>query len=180
MSSILGGHGVGHGAAEEEEIFLNLTPMIDVLTTLLFFLLLSFGAVIIALVNASVPVISDSDTGDPNVSQDKLTMGLSITDKGMLVTASHDKLSEATLAGLKKYFPKKGKEQDFKGLHEYLWNVKRRYPRSTSIVITPIPSITYEDLVGAMDASRERPIVKDKKPYRIPMFPEAVISTLVE
>jgi biopolymer transport protein ExbD len=178
--SILGGHGVGAHGAEEDEVFLNLTPMIDILTCLLFFLLLSFGAVIIALVNASVPVISDSDTGDPNVSQDKLTMGLAITDKGMLLTASHDKLSEATLAGLKKFFQKKGKEQDFTGLHEYLWDIKRRYPRSTSIVITPIPSIMYSDLVSAMDASRERPIVKDKKPYRIPMFPEAVISTLVE
>ena len=177
---MLGGKAFGSSQDEAEEVFLNLTPMIDILTCLLFFLLLSFGAVIIALVNASVPVISDSDTGDPNVSQDKLTMGLAITDKGMLLTASHDKLSEATLAGLKKFFQKKGKEQDFTGLHEYLWDIKRRYPRSTSIVITPIPSIMYSDLVSAMDASRERPIVKDKKPYRIPMFPEAVISTLVE
>jgi biopolymer transport protein ExbD len=178
---MLGGHSFGGGGTEDEaeEVFLNLTPMIDILTCLLFFLLLSFGAVIIALVNASVPVIADGDPS-PQVSKMKVTMGLRITDKGMLVTASHDQMPESELARLKRSFPKKKNEHDFKALHEYLWKVKNKFPNSTSIIITPSPGIPYEVIVGAMDASRERTGGTERRPIKIPMFPEAVISTLVE
>ena len=164
---------------EAEEVFLNLTPMIDVLTTLLFFLLISFGAVVIALINASVPVISEGE-GDPNVSKEKVTLGLQITDKGFLLTASHDTMSEDELNRLKRTFLKVKGEYDYKGLHEYVYQVKRRYPKSSSIVITPAPAITYEVLVLAMDASRERPVTIKGRPLRIPLFPEAVVSTIVE
>jgi len=35
-------------------------------------------------------------------------------------------------------------------------------------------------LIKAMDASRERPMTLKGRPYRLPLFPEAVVSTLVE
>jgi len=164
---------------EAEEIFLNLMPMIDIMTCLLFFLLLSFGAVIIALINASVPVISDGNP-DPTVSQLKITMGLTITKKGMVLTASHDKLSEEELAKMKRTFPKRGKEHDMKGLADYLYSLKKKYPKSSSIVITPARDVKYSVLVLAMDASRERPMKVKGRPYNLPLFPEAVVSTLVE
>jgi biopolymer transport protein ExbD len=174
-----GGKSFGGSDDEAEEVFLNLTPMIDILTCLLFFLLLSFGAVLIALVHASVPVIADGDP-NPTVSKMKVTMGLQISDKGMLVTASHDQMPEEELAKMKRFFPKKKNEQDVTGLHEYLWQVKGKFPNSTSIIITPSPGITYEVIIAAMDASRDRPGGTKRKPIRIPMFPEAVVSTLVE
>jgi biopolymer transport protein ExbD len=166
---------------EDEEIFLNLTPMIDILTCLLFFLLLSFGAVIIALISASVPVISEGDP-DPNYAKAKVTMGLQITESGFIVTASHDTMPEAELAKLKKLFPRGGKEKayDYKGLHEHLWWVKKRFPNSTSIIITPAAKVTYDVLVQAMDASRDRPGGTKKRPIRVPIFPDAVVSTIVE
>ncbi len=164
---------------EEDEIFLNLMPMIDIMTCLLFFLLLSFGAVIIALINASVPVISDGNP-DPTVSQLKVTMGLTITDKGMVATASHDKLSEEELAKMKRTFYKKGDKYDIKGLADYLYRIKKKYPKSSSIVITPSRNVEYSVLILAMDASRERPMKLKGRPYNLPLFPEAVVSTLVE
>lgn len=164
---------------EPEEIFLNITPMINVLVCLLFFLLASFGAVIIALINASVPVISDTPA-DPNASQAKLTMGVNIDEKGFLVTASHDKLSESELNRLKRTFGKVKGDYDYGGMHEHLWTVKRKYPRSASIIITPAPQIPYDVVIKVMDASRFRPGGTARRPVRIPMFPEAVISTIVE
>jgi len=178
--AMLGGSKSAFGSGDEaEEIFLNLTPMIDILTCLLFFLLLSFGAVIIALVNASVPVISDGDP-DPNFSQAKITMGLQVKDSGFLLTASHDKMPEEELAKMKRTFPKVKGAYDYKGLHEYLWGLKRRFPKSSSIIITPDRAIPYEVVIGAMDASRDQAGGTPRRPIRIPMFPEAVISTIVE
>jgi len=180
MSMLGGDHGgSAFSSHEEEEVFLNLTPMIDILTCLLFFLLLSFGAVIIALINASVPVISDSDP-DPNFSKYKITMGLQITDQGFLVTASHDRMPEEELAKMKRSFGKKKGEYDYDALHNYLYEVKGKFPNSSSIIITPSNKVTYEVIVKAMDASRDRPGGTPKRPIRVPMFPEAVISTLVE
>jgi biopolymer transport protein ExbD len=178
---MLEGGRTAFGGVEDdaEEVFLNLTPMIDILTCLLFFLLLSFGAVIIALLNASVPVIADGDP-DPNLSKTKVTMGLSISDKGFLVTASHDQLPEEELAKLKRSFPKVKNDFDYQGLHEHLWTVKKKFPNSSSVIMTPTPEIPYEVLVKAMDASRERPGGTPKRPIKVPMFPDAVISTIVE
>ncbi|MBK6849382.1 MAG: biopolymer transporter ExbD [Proteobacteria bacterium] len=173
-ATALGGH-----SDEEEEVYLNLTPMIDILTCLLFFLLISFGAVIIALISASVPVLSDGDA-DPNASRAKVTMGLQITDSALVVSASHDTMSEAELAGLRKTLPKRGNDYDFDGLHQHLLSVKKKYPNSTTIVITPAAAIPYEAVVKAMDASRDRPGGTKRRPLRLPVFPEAVVSTIVE
>ncbi|MBK8481666.1 MAG: biopolymer transporter ExbD [Proteobacteria bacterium] len=176
-----GGHGGGFSGAsdEEDEIYLNLTPMIDILTCLLFFLLISFGAVIIALINASVPVLSDGDA-DPNASRAKVTMGLQITESGMVVSASHDTMSEAELAGLRKTLPKRAGDYDYEGLHQHLLGVKKKYPNSSTIVITPAPAVLYEAVVKAMDASRDREGGTKRRPLRVPVFPEAVVSTIVE
>jgi biopolymer transport protein ExbD len=167
--------------SEDDEIFLNLTPMIDILTCLLFFLLLSFGAVIIALISASVPVISEGDP-DPNYAKAKVTMGLQITENGFVVTASHDTMPEAELAKLKKLLPRIGKEKtyDYKALHEHLWWVKKRFPNSTAIIITPAAKVPYAVLVESMDAARDRAGGTAKRPIRVPIFPDAVVSTIVE
>jgi biopolymer transport protein ExbD len=178
---MLGGQRSAFGSSDDEaeEIFLNLTPMIDILTCLLFFLLLSFGAVIIALISASVPVISEGDA-DPNAATAKVTMGLQITDKGFLLTASHDTLPESELAKLKKQLPRKKGEYDYDAVHEHLWSVKRKFPKSTSIIITPAAAIPHEVVVKSMDASRDRKGGTPKRPIKYPMFPDAVISTIVE
>jgi hypothetical protein len=107
-------------------------------------------------------------------------MGVHIEEKGLLVTASHDELPESEMNQLKRSFGKVKGDFDYVGLHEHLWNVKRKYPRSTSIIITPVNAIPYEAVVKVMDASRDRPGGTPRRPVKIPMFPEAVISTIVE
>ena len=179
---MFGGKAFGGGGTEDEaeEVFLNLTPMIDILTCLLFFLLLSFGAVLIALVNASVPVIADGDP-NPTVSKMKITMGLQISDKGMLATASHDQMPEEELAKLKRFFPKKKNEHDFKGLHEYLWKIKKQV---SQLELDHHHARARHHLRGhhrghgrlARPAGRHLAASRSS----VPMFPEAVISTIVE
>lgn len=171
--------GMLDAGVEEDEIFLNITPMINVLVCLLFFLLASFGQVIIALINASVPVMSDAPA-EPNASDAKLTMGVNIQQNNLLVTASHDQLPESELSRLRKTFGKVKGDYDYNGLHEHLWKVKRKYPKSTSIIITPHKEILYDVVIKVMDASRSREGGTPRRPVKIPMFPEAVISTIVE
>jgi biopolymer transport protein ExbD len=166
-------------AEDETEVNLNVTPMIDVLTTLLFFLLLSFGAVIVALINASVPALSEG-TDAPEITKTKVTMTLTITDKGFFVTGSNDALTDDELNKLKKSIPLGKDGYDYQGLNDFLLDTKQRYKDSDSIVIIPDAEIPYEVLVKSMDFSREKETVVDGKPVRTPLFPAPVISTLVK
>lgn len=163
---------------ETQEVHLNLTPMIDVLTTLLFFLLLSFGAVIIALINATVPVMSDSS--DPAAKSDKISVGLKITDKEIELSVSSGTLKPEELDRMGQTFAKKGTEYDYKALNEYLYKLKREYPKSDTAILTPDPEIVYETIIKCMDASREYTASITKgHPRKVPLFPAAVVSTLV-
>ncbi|MCC6751583.1 MAG: biopolymer transporter ExbD [Deltaproteobacteria bacterium] len=173
-----GGLGGGH-LEEERDIHINITPMIDVLISLLFFLLISFGAVIIALINATVPVQSEG-SAEPQTGKVKITMGLSITKKEIVASASHDRLSEAELAKLKKTFPATKDGYDYKALNEYLYTVKRQYQESENVIITPDPEIDYDTLVQVMDASREKVTILNRRSYKVPLFPAAVVSTIVK
>jgi len=101
-----------------DEPYLNLTPMIDILTCLLFFLLLSFGAIVVALINVSVPALSEGgDPGEPDKTV-KVTMSVSVTDKGFDVSGGADGLSEEAIKKLAKKIPLGAEGYD--------------YPRSTT------------------------------------------------
>jgi biopolymer transport protein ExbD len=167
--------------AEEEEIGvnINITPMIDVLTCLLFFLLLSFGAVIIALINTTVPALSEGDDA-PESNKAVVTMTLSISAKGFACSGSGENIPEAEMKTLAKSLPLADGTYDYQGLNDFLFDVKNRYKDSDSIVIVPESDIPYEVLIKSLDASREREAEREGKPWRIPLFPAAVISTLVK
>jgi biopolymer transport protein TolR len=181
MSVFSGGKsGSFHRESDEaEEIFLNLTPMIDVLTCLLFFLLLSFGAVIIALVNASVPVTTDGQA-DSATQPTAVVLGIQISAKEISVSASSDTLKEDELKALMKSFPEKKGTFDYRALNDYVYGVKRRFRASKTVVITPDSDIPYEILVNVMDASRDREAKQGKRIVRMPLFPEAVVSTMAK
>lgn len=164
-----------------EEVYLNLTPMIDVLTTLLFFLLLSFGAIVIALINATVPALSEGGKEDnkPPDKKIKVTMTVSISDKGLSVIGDAE-LPEADLKQFQKTFPLIATGYNFPGLTEHLAGIKRRYPESETVILIPDADIPYQVLVQALDATRERVDNSAGKQLRVPLFPGAVVSSIVK
>jgi len=174
-----------HGTNSEEnksvidDVVLNLTPMIDVLTTLLFFLLMSFGAIVVALINVSIPALSEgTDESEPE-KDTKVTMSVQITEKGFIISGASDKLSEEDQKKLVRSIPVKGDGYDFATLTAFLYEIKRRYPKSDSVVLTPEPDIPYETLIKSLDATREIS-PPDGRGIRTPLFTGAVVSTLVK
>jgi len=164
-----------------DEPYLNLTPMIDILTCLLFFLLLSFGAIVVALINVSVPALSEGgDPGEPDKTV-KVTMSVSVTDKGFDVSGGADGLSEEAIKKLAKKIPLGAEGYDYPALNDFMFEVKKQYKESESVVIVPNPDIPYDVLVRVLDATRERDMSGEAgKPMRLPLFPAAVVSTLVK
>lgn len=162
----------------------------DILSNILFFLLASFGAAVISVVSASVPVTS-IDESDGAKTDDAVTMTVAINATGFRVTASSETLSPEQLEGIKLTLPRTAKppkdtpkaklnELDFPKLTEALFRVKRAYPKSESVIIVPEPTILYDEVVQTMDACREKQEKDGMKVTKTTLFGKVVVSTTIQ
>jgi biopolymer transport protein ExbD len=161
------------------EVNLNVTPMIDVLTCLLFFLLLSFGATVVALINSSVPALSDS-SGEPETDKLKITITVAISEKGFSLGAQGEAVPAEETDKLAKTFPVTKDGYDFAALNAYALELKQKYKNSDSVILLPDADIPYAVLIKTMDATREKVENLEKKQVRTPLFPAAVVSSTVK
>ena len=58
--------------------------------------------------------------------------------------------------------------------------IKRTYPRSDTMILTPESGITYESMVGTMDAARETEVTLSGTSRRLSLFPTVVVSTVIK
>lgn len=187
-----GGPTPGEGSDDEiGPIDLNLTALMDILSNILFFLLASFGAAVISVVSASVPVAS---TGDSDVAKttDEVNMTVNIRRDGYHVTAGSETLDANELAGMKIDIPRLNhkpkdspkaplNELDYNRLTAQLAAVKAKYPKSETVILVPEPAIQYDEVVQTMDASREL-IQKDAAGHATHklLFGKVVVSTTIQ
>jgi len=170
------------GSSEDsgfEEIEIDLAAFMSIISKLLFFLLTSFGLGFMSLIAANVPTVSEENTVF-TVNKAKVTATLAITTDGFSVTAANEMLGENELNALHKKFPLVKGDYDYKGLNEYMHSIKQKFTESDTVVITPDKDISYEILIRALDASREKLVIVEGKPLKYPLFPSAVVSTLVK
>ena len=188
----MAGGGVPGEGGDDQPIDLNLTALMDILSNILFFLLASFGAAVISVVSASVPV-SSIDESDGAKTDDAVTMTVAISQAGYRITASSETLPEEQLEQIKLTLPRTNhlpkdppegstlNELDFPKLTEALYRVKNAYPKSESVIIVPSPDILYDEVVQTMDACRER-VEKDPhgKTRKDLLFGKVVVSTTIQ
>lgn len=185
----MAGGGVPGEGGDDQPIDLNLTALMDILSNLFFFLLASFGAAVISVVSASVPVAS-TDESDVAKSDDSVTVTVAIKAEGYVVTGGSETLEQSALDAMRLSIPRtktKPKdaplnELDFPKLTEHLYRIKRDYPKSESVILVPQPTIKYDEVVQTMDATRER-IEKDPKGKMLSkklLFGKVVVSTTVQ
>ncbi|GEM_PF-1876694 len=173
--SIFGGG--GGGDADEFAVDLNLTPLMDVMSNILFFLLAGFGAAIISFLAASVPLQSESDSPPEQPKLDKVTVNLQILGDSYKIGASGDKIPEEDLAKLKQTIPKReGKVYDNEALTKALYAIKVKYPGSDTIMILPSETTVYEELVAAMEASKDT----KQEGQKFRLFHKVVIADTVK
>src|SRR5690349_16972392 len=75
---------------EEEELHLNLNPMMDLFAVLIPALLMMSAVVEVCVLNVSAPAIGGSDSNTPPAQPEKppLNLTVTITDKGYIVAGS--------------------------------------------------------------------------------------------
>jgi len=154
---------------------LNVTPLIDILSNIVFFLMLSISFVQLRHLSAAVPQASDSNDLDTEVA---LTVTVMMGDYGFRAMARDPSKKPKEGGEEKKDLAKVGRDWDFKNLQIWLRGVKMRAPKSDSIIMTPEPDVALVDIVKAMDAVREAPTSSGEG--MIPTFHKVVLSSTVK
>ena len=154
---------------------LNITPLIDILSNMVFFLMLSISFVHLRMVSASVTQQSDSNDLDTETA---LTVTVMMGDYGFRASARDPAKKPNEGGEEKKEFPKQGDKWDYNGLSLWLRGIKVKAPKSDSVIMTPEPQVPLARVVDAMDACREAPSTTGTG--HVPTFPKVVLSSIVK
>ncbi len=136
---------------------LNLTPLIDMITCLMFFLLMFASILPVIVIDAPLPKVASTAEEVKQAKSDeaKMEVLVAITSKGFSVKS--DVTAEKTfLIGTTGY--------PYDELHKYLVGLKTKRPNAKELTMMPSDDTTYEVMIGVMDASRE--LYKDDPGYQ--------------
>ncbi|MGA2451474.1 MAG: biopolymer transporter ExbD [Polyangiaceae bacterium] len=160
-------------------VTLNLTALMDILSNLLFFLLACFGTTIVMGINATVPIQSSYDSSLADTRQ-TVTAHVSVEKGGLDVAIVGSAQSPEELDRWHKRIPVIEGIYDYHALTAMLFSIKKMYPRSDTMILTPEAGITYETMVATMDAARETEMILSGTIRRLSLFPTVVISTVIK
>ena len=169
------------GGGGDQATDFDLTALMDVLSNIIFFLMASFGAAVVAVLPASVPTISEAGDNDTARDEDKVTVTVQLgADGAVEVSAANNDMLPDELAPYEKAIPSKDGTLNAPALNDHLWEIKSKFRASKNVVIVPHDDVTYELLVDTMDATRERHMVVNGKSTYPEMFPAVVVSSKVK
>jgi len=120
---------------------INLTPMMDILTVLVVFLLITAVFMSITIQELSVP----SSAGKAVSNMPNFAIEVIVRRSGLQV--SNGKSVEATI-------PKKEDKYDLEQLSKALLRLKSQYPDKQDASVLMEPDIKYDHLIAVMDAVR--------------------------
>src|SRR5215470_18717815 len=145
------------GGGDDESTRFDLTALMDVLSNIIFFLMASFGAAVVAGLPASVPTISEAGENDTAREENKVTLTLQVKADGLVqVSVANNEMTPESLAPYSKTIAAVSGAPDYKALTEHLWSVKEKFRASKDCVIVPDDQVTYDTLIQVMDAAREK------------------------
>ena len=158
--------------SREEDTELNIVPIMNMFMVLIPFLLMSASFFHIKAINTSIPIHSDANQSEnKNLNQEvhKLTVILELKEDQVKLSALSETLSPEILAGLEAKFTRTaGHELSVALIADHLKKLKSQYPLSDTILLIPDNSVSYNEIIQAMDCAR--------KYNEEVMFPNVVLS----
>jgi biopolymer transport protein ExbD len=133
---------------------LNLTPMMDVLTVLVVFLLITAVFTSITVMDLNVP----TNTGEAVSSKPNFAIEVIVRRTGLEI---------ANGSSVEAAIPKVDGKYDLKKLSELLLALKAQYPQKEDATVLMEPKVEYDYLVQVMDAVRGA---------EMPLFPKISIG----
>jgi biopolymer transport protein ExbD len=153
-----------HKRHESAEI--NLTSMIDMMTILVFFLLVHGGFVRLAILELNLPAAQSA----PSVEPPKFQLEVTVRESGIDVSDRN--------AGLLSRIDSTPAGYDLAKLTEYLTRLKQEFPDKTDATLLLEPEVQYDSLVAVMDRIRvaEQLDPTNHRVMRTELFPEISVG----
>jgi biopolymer transport protein ExbD len=163
MSRRRRGHYEDPSAEAEESGELNLIPYLDVVTTLVIFLIFTFQVVIEFRLIELLPPAYSAQARNPTETPEEppVQLTLIIRDEGYRIVTNRPELGTVEI-------PLKGPDYDNSKLTQELLNVKDNLGLGESLIVTASDDIEYKVVVAAMDAARQ---FEDKL-----LFPDVLLA----
>lgn len=136
---------------------LNLTPFIDMITCLMFFLLMFAAMIPVTIIDAPLPKVASTADEVKKAKEDKnkLELIVYIDVQGLRLKSDY---------GGTRSFPIVAGKLPLVDFHKHLVGIKKRHGESTEITLIPNDDVTYDTLIQVMDASRE--LAKEDPGYK--------------
>jgi biopolymer transport protein ExbD len=144
---------------------LNLTPMMDVFTVLVVFLLITAVFTSITIMDLNVP------TGAGGAASNKPNFAIEVIVRKSGLEIGNGSSVEAAI-------PKKDDKYDLKKLSEILIRLKAQYPVKEDATVLMEPKIEYDYLIQVMDTVRGTEVQAEgsKEVEKIVLFPKISIG----
>ncbi|HUO95672.1 MAG TPA: biopolymer transporter ExbD [Steroidobacteraceae bacterium] len=139
---------------------INIVPMLDIFTILVFFLIFTAVFSKTHIVEMNLPAQSSEPLSLP----EGLVLEIVVRKDGLVV---QDKNS-----GPLQPFPNNEQGYDFDGLNSYLTRVKARFPELKSATVLLEQNIPYDTIIATMDAVKSYEGTLDGQPARGELFPQ--------
>jgi biopolymer transport protein ExbD len=139
---------------------INIVPMLDIFTILLFFLIFTAVFSKTHIVEMNLP----AQSSEPLQLPEGLVLEIVVRKDGLVV---QDKNS-----GPLQPFPSTAEGYDFDGLNSYLTRVKARFPEMKAATVLLEQSIPYDTIIATMDAVKSYEGTLDGQPARGELFPQ--------
>lgn len=140
--------GRNHRQKSDDEI--NIVPMIDMVTNLMFFLMMFASMLPIAFIDAPLPKVASTAQEVKKAKEDdkaKLEVSVDISTTGFTVKSDVGGSKQIPLGADGKY--------NYAELHSVLVALKAKKPNAREITINPADDVTYETNINVMDAARD-------------------------
>ena len=144
---------------------LNLTPMMDVFTVLVVFLLITAVFTSVTIMELNVP----TNAGGHASNKPNFVIEVIVRKTGLEI---------ANGSSIEAKIPKKDDKYDMKQLSEMLLRLKAQYPDKEDATVLMEPKIEYDYLVQVMDAVRGAEVRAEgsKETEKIVLFPKISIG----
>lgn len=148
--------------SEQQELTINLVPMLDALVTLVSFLLMTMGYLAISAIETPAPMLAPAEEQIKDLKEKKeipLQLTADIRDDNTILL--HDWMGSRFNVKIEaRDDPGKPGEKtyDVEKFHQSLMAAKtcdqKKHLDETQIILKPSPGVSYENLVALMDAAR--------------------------
>ena len=133
--------------SKQEQINLNLVPILDTMVTLIGFML--FTTSFLAFVDIETPIPESSRAiVEQKLKEKPLQLTLSLRSKDAEIWSPFERVPS------KKFEHLPDGQPDLRAIHEALIAIKSQFPLENRLILVPHPTMTYDTLVAVMDATR--------------------------